>query len=271
VAQLRRVVPRTVCIRAWLQPCRPVAHSSEPVVARTRNGIWTAMCNRFRAAYFTRHAFEEQFQACDEIEGVPRFNVAPTQPVLTVRSESGKRRIKEMRWGLIPSWARDIKSGNFNARSESITTTPSFRDLIHTNRCLVPADAFYEWQRTGAVKQPFAFEIGDGKLFAFAGLWDEWKDPNGRAIQSCTILTTEANELVAELHDRMPVILSPEQYAAWLNSQTPLHEVLALLKPFDSRAMHKYPVSTRLNNSQNEGEDVAARIAIEVPAQGRLF
>jgi len=136
------------------------------------------MCNRFRANYF-RHDIEEHFQAWDEIENVPRFNVAPTQPVITVRIESGKRRVREMRWGLVPSWASGISAGNFNARSETIATTPSFRDLIKTNRCLIPADASYEWQKMGAVNQPFAFEVGNRELFAFAGLWDEWKGPKG--------------------------------------------------------------------------------------------
>lgn len=228
------------------------------------------MCNRYRAD-FSRSSIEEQFQAWDEIDSVPRFNVAPTQPVLTVRSEAGKRRVTEMRWGLIPSWASGVTSSKFNARSESVTTTPSFRDLIEANRCLVPADAFYEWQKIGGVKQPFAFEVRDKELFAFAGLWDEWKDPQGRLVKSCTILTTEANSLVAEMHDRMPVIVPREAYETWLNPESSLREVLALLKPYESSAMHKYPVSTTLNNSQNEGPEVAVKTEIQTPAQGTLF
>ena len=228
------------------------------------------MCNRFRVTY-SRTSIEEQFQAWDEIENTPRFNVAPTQPVLTVRSESGKRRVTEMRWGLIPSWASGVTSVHFNARSESITTTPSFRDLIKTNRCLIPADAFYEWQKIGGIKQPFAFEVSNKDLFALAGLWDEWKDPQGPLVQSCTILTTEANSLVAEMHDRMPVIVRREAYEVWLNPTSPIEEVLSLLKPFDSSAMHKYPVTTALNNSQNEGPEVAAKSEIKTPAQSTLF
>lgn len=123
----------------------------------------------------------------------------------------------------------------------------------------------------GDAKQPFAFEVGDKELFAFAGLWDEWKDPQGRLVKSCTILTTEANSLVAEMHDRMPVIVPRKAYETWLNAGTSLQEVLALLKPFDSSAMHKYPVSTTLNNSQNEGPEVAAKTEIKTPAQGTLF
>ncbi|HKW17568.1 MAG TPA: SOS response-associated peptidase [Terriglobales bacterium] len=229
-----------------------------------------AVCNRFRATY-SRTSIEEQFQAWDEIENTPRFNVAPTQPILTVRSESGKRKVTEMRWGLIPSWASGVTFSNFNARSESVTTTPSFRDLIKTNRCLIPADAFYEWQKIGGVKQPFAFEVGDKELFAFAGLWDEWIDPQRRLVKSCTILTTEANSLVAEMHDRMPVIVPREAYELWLDPDSSLQEVLALLKPFDSSSMHKYPVSTTLNNSQNQGPEVATKTEIKAPAQGALF
>lgn len=125
-------------------------------------------------------------------------------------------------------------------------------------------------QKIGGVKQPFAFEVGDKKLFAFAGLWDEWKGPSG-LVQSCTILTTEANSLVAELHDRMPVIVKRQDYELWLNPASPLDQVLPILKPFDPAVMHKYPVSTALNNSQNESSEAASRIDVALPAQGTLF
>jgi putative SOS response-associated peptidase YedK len=232
------------------------------------------MCNRFRAAYFTPEDIEETFQAFEEIEGKPhkpRFNVAPTQPILTVRIDHGKRKISDMRWGLIPNWAGGLTSANFNARSETITNRPSFRDLIGSNRCLIPADGFYEWQKIGGVNQPFAFEVGNRELFAFAGLWDEWKGPDGKVIQSCTILTTESNSLVAAVHNRMPVIVTKERYGAWLNPKTPLETVLAILKPFDPQQMRKYLVSTKLNNSQNEGLEIAEPIELEMPSQGSLF
>jgi putative SOS response-associated peptidase YedK len=233
------------------------------------------VCNRFRAAYFSSHDIEEQFEAGDEIEKSParqkRYNVAPTQPILTIRIDHGKRTISEMRWGLIPNWASGVTSANFNARSETVTDLPSFRDLIGSNRCLIPADGFYEWQRIERVNQPFAFEVGNRELFAFAGLWDEWKGPDGKLIRSCTILTTGANSLVAEIHDRMPVIVPKEQYGAWLNPKTPLEAVIAILKPFDAKQMNKYPVSTKLNNSQNEGSEAAERIELEMPSQGSLF
>jgi putative SOS response-associated peptidase YedK len=232
------------------------------------------MCNRYRAAYFTPNDIGETFQAFDEIEGTPfkpRFNVAPTQSILTVRIDHGKRKITEMRWGLIPNWASGITSANFNARSETVLDLPSFRGLIGSNRCLIPADGFYEWQKIEGVNQPFAFEVGSRELFAFAGLWDEWKGPDRKVIRSCTILTTVPNSLVAEVKDRMPVIVAKEKYEAWLDPKTPLQAVLEILMPFDPHLMNKYPVNTKLNNSQNEGAEVAERIELELPAQGSLF
>lgn len=227
------------------------------------------MCNRFRVTRF--EVMEEHFQAWDQIDHLPRFNVAPTQPVLTVRAESGKRKMGPMRWGLIPSWASAITAGNFNARSEKVRTTPTFRDAFASGqRCLIPADGFYEWQTLGSVKQPYCFEVGAGDLFAFAGLWDQWRDPHGPMIQSCTILTTAANTLVAEIHDRMPVILSPDQYDLWLNSPN-VNEVLKVLTPYDPHRMRRYPVSTKLNDSKNDSAEYATPITIKSPEQPRLF
>src|SRR2546429_3800940 len=138
-----------------------------------------------------------------------------------------------MRWGLIPSWAKDMSIGNrtLNARSETGTTTPAFRDSILTKRCLIPADGFYEWRKIGSVKQPYCFEVGEGEVFAFAGLWDEWRSPDGEIIESCTILTTGPNVLVADLHDRMPVIVTPDKRSEEHTSelQSRLHLVCRLL------------------------------------------
>lgn len=229
------------------------------------------MCNRFRSTRSERY-LAERFQAWNEIGHQPRFNVAPTQPVLTVRKEAGVRRMSLMRWGLVPSWASGMSAGNFNARSETVTTTPSFRDPIHSKRCLIPADGFYEWQKMGAISQPYCFEVGEGDLFAFAGLWDAWKDPAGQTIETCTILTTTANSLIADLHDRMPVILPPAKYDLWLNTDPQnLDGALAALNPYDPNVMRRYPVSTKLNNAQNDGPDSARRIEIEVPSQQQLF
>jgi putative SOS response-associated peptidase YedK len=151
-----------------------------------------------------------------EFDDRPRFNIAPTQPVLIVRKEHGEktRQFRTMRWGLIPSWAKDTSIGTrtLNARSETVQSTPAFRESILTKRCLIPADGFYEWRKMGKVKQPYCFEVGEGEVFALAGLWDEWKSPEGEIIDSCTILTTSPNSLVSDLHDRMPVIVPPDKY-----------------------------------------------------------
>ena len=229
------------------------------------------MCNRYRSSR-DQHYLAERFQAFDEIEFRPRFNVAPTQPIPAIRRESNKRKITMMRWGLIPSWASVVSAGNFNARSETITTTPSFRDAIFDRRCLIPADGFYEWQQMGTIKQPFCFEVGTGELFAFAGLWDEWKNPAGEMIKSCTILTTTANALVAHIHDRMPVILPPEKYDLWLDTEAHnLEPVLAALQPYDAGAMHRYAVSTRLNDSRNDDSECTKPIEFESAEQAWLF
>jgi putative SOS response-associated peptidase YedK len=153
--------------------------------------------------------------------GNPRFNVAPTQQIPVIR-QSPKEPIRElslMRWGLIPSWARDqsVAARTINARSETAATKPAFRDALKSRRCLIPADGFYEWKRDGKTKQPYCFEVNDGELFAFAGLWDRWKDISGQWVKSCSILTTTPNAVTSVVHDRMPVILDRESYDMWLD------------------------------------------------------
>jgi len=159
-----------------------------------------------------------------------------------------------------------------NARSETAHTLPAFRDAMKLRRCLVPADAFYEWKRTVSTKQPFCFEVNDGELFAFAGLWDRWKDPNGQWIRSCSILTTTPNAVTSVVHDRMPVILNKQDYDLWLDPGMNNVEVLAdLLKPYDASLMRSYPVSNRVNQVQNDDENCSKPIELESPTQGRLF
>jgi putative SOS response-associated peptidase YedK len=221
---------------------------------------------------------EERFQAEAEaeVEVVPRYNIAPTQPVVTVRQERGKalRRLSAMRWGLIPSWAKDMSYGNqtVNARSETVTTKLSFSDSVRYRRCLIPADGFYEWKKSGKVRQPYLFEVDKGELFAFAGLWDEWKNPEGKIIESCTILTTTPNTLLADIHDRMPVIVTSDKYDLWLNPEVEdFAAVREILKPYDPSSMRCYPVSPRVNHVQNEDADCAAPIMLELTEQARLF
>jgi len=233
------------------------------------------MCGRFRQTR-SQKQLEERFQAQGDIEVIPRYNIAPTQPVVTVRQERGKtsRRLSTMRWGLIPSWAKNINNSNqnVNARSETVTAKLSFSDAAHYRRCLIPADGFYEWKRAGKFRQPYMFEVGEGELFAFAGLWDQWKNPTGKIIESCTILTTMPNALLAEIHDRMPVIVTPDKYDLWLDPEVEDFEaVRGILRPFDAARMQHYPVSSRVNSVQNEDADCAAPITLESLAQALLF
>jgi putative SOS response-associated peptidase YedK len=192
----------------------------------------------------------------------PRYNIAPTQQVPIVRRApaNGERDLAQVRWGLIPFWAKDTKIGYSltNARADGIDTKPSFREAFKRGRrCLILADGYYEWEKKGTPKQPWRFTLKDGGPFAFAGLWERWeKSSDGVPVESCTIITTGANALAAKLHDRMPVILVPDDYPAWLgdNSATP-PELLALLKPYPVEAMRAYPVSTAVNNVKNCGPE----------------
>jgi putative SOS response-associated peptidase YedK len=235
------------------------------------------MCGRYRLSR-RKQLVEEYFGAVsEEDEWSPRYNVAPSQPVLTIRQDAREpvRKLATMRWGLIPSWAKDIGIGykTINARAETVATTPSFRDPFKSQRCLMPADGFYEWQRNGKTKQPYCFEVNDGELFAFAGLWDRWRNPQGEVIESCTILTTTPNSLLADIHDRMPVILDPDDYDQWLEPAfRDAGSLSAMLRPFDAALMHRYPVSTRVNQVLNDDADCARPFEeAPPPVQTNLF
>ena len=186
----------------------------------------------------------------------PRFNIAPTQPVLAVPNND-KFKADFFVWGLIPMWAKDPSIGNrlINARGETVAEKPSFRGSLKYKRCLIFADGFYEWktQPGKKTKTPFYIHMRDRKPFAFAGLWDTWNSSNGSLIRSCTLITTEPNELMAMIHDRMPVILHPRDYAKWLepSAQTP-DQVLPFIKPFPADAMDAYPVSTLVNKASRD-------------------
>jgi putative SOS response-associated peptidase YedK len=158
-----------------------------------------------------------------------------------------------------------------NARSETAATKPAFRDALKSRRCLIPADGFYEWMRTGKTKQPYCFEVNDGELFAFAGLWDRWKDPSGDWVKSCSILTKKPNAVTSAIHDRMPVILDPDGYDLWLDpGMTNVAAASELLKPFDARMMRCFPVSTRINRVVNDDEECCAAVEV-AEIQNRLF
>jgi putative SOS response-associated peptidase YedK len=233
------------------------------------------MCGRYRLS-LRKQIIEEYFETPDwDDDWSPRYNVAPTQQVPVIRQHPKEpvRQISTMRWGLIPSWAKDASgaASMINARSETAATKPAFRDPLKFRRCLIPADGFYEWKKTGVAKQPFCFEVNDGELFAFAGLWEGWKNPEGQWIKTCTILTTVPNAVTSAIHDRMPVILNRERYDLWLDPGINNVQVISeLLKPRDARLMRCYPVSTRINQVVNDDEECSRPVELVEP-QDRLF
>jgi putative SOS response-associated peptidase YedK len=187
----------------------------------------------------------------------PNYNVAPTQEVAAVVEEDEKRKLEMFHWGLIPSWAKDPSIGNkmVNARAETVSEKPSFRSAFKKRRCLILADGFYEWQKTDDGKQPYHIKMQDDSPFAFAGLWEIWKDDE--EIRSCTIITTAANDLMSEIHHRMPVILPPDDYDMWLDPDFDEKEPLtSLLKPYSSDKMEAYIVSRRVNKPSNNEPSV---------------
>lgn len=194
------------------------------------------------------------------------WNVAPTDPLPVVRwdAREGARRLEVMRWGLVPYWAKDIKIGysTFNAKAEGIDTRPAFREAFQRRRCLVPLDGFYEWKKLGRERQPYAVALADRRLMAMAGLWDSWRSPAGERLRSFTIVTTEPNELLAPLHDRMPVILAPASWPLWLGEQAADPERLKrLLVPYPANDMAVWPVSARVGNVKNNDPALAEPIA----------
>jgi putative SOS response-associated peptidase YedK len=213
------------------------------------------MCGRFTLR--TSGVVLAEFFGLAEVPPLqPRYNIAPTQPVPVVRMapEQEGRELVLLRWGLIPSWADDPSIGNrlINARADTVAAKPAFRSAFRRHRCLVVADGFYEWQKLDGKKQPYFIRLRDDRPFAFAGLWEHW-DRGGGPVESCTILTTEANERVGAIHDRMPVILDPRDHDLWLDPdmQDP-KQLQPLLGPYPGEAMTAYPVGTLVNNPRND-------------------
>lgn len=218
----------------------------------------------------------------------PRYNIAPMQDVPVIRrGQSGERELAFVRWGLVPRWAKDPSIGAkmINARSETIAEKPSFRTAFRKHRLLLPTDGFYEWKQTPTGKQPIHIGMKDKGLFAFAGLAERWLSPDGEVLDTCTIVTTQANAMLAPMHDRMPVILAPEHYERWLDVGHT--DVADLFAPFPADAMTWYPVSTRVNSVRNDDaqlieplrESTAPDVAAPAeeaperpgPAQSQLF
>lgn len=199
-----------------------------------------------------------QFSLDTSADLVPRYNIAPTQQVSVVRLRAdASRELSLLRWGLVPSWAQDPSIGQrmINARAETIASKPSYRAAFRRRRCLVPADGYYEWQKVGRAKQPYYIRLRDEPLFALAGLWEQWHDTGGELWETFAIITTEANQATRTIHDRMPVILSPQDYAQWLDAvceQSAALEVLQnLLRPYTG-PMQLDPVTTFVNNPRND-------------------
>lgn len=195
----------------------------------------------------------------------PRFNIAPTQSVGAVIQDrrTGQRQWRHLRWGLIPSWAKDPSIGGrmINARCESLVTKPAFRSALRHRRCLIPADGFYEWRKTGLDKQPYHITMADARIFAFAGLWEHWQDRAGEALESCTIVTTQSNDLMQSIHDRMPVILQSPDYARWLDPQLQdAQAVVPLMRPLHAEFMVAERVGPYVNSPRHEGPRCIDRV-----------
>ena len=212
------------------------------------------MCGRYTLTVPVEILAEEFGVTGPLPEVPPSYNIAPTQEVAAVLADDGERRLEMLRWGLIPSWADDpgIGSRMINARSETVPEKPSFRRAFRERRCLILADGFYEWKRTNDGKQPYYIRMEGGRPFAFAGLWESWR--GGREeIRSCTILTTEANDRVSNIHHRMPVILAPEDHGLWLDPDVrEADPLLPLLAPYPDDVMEAYPVSRFVNRPAND-------------------
>ena len=210
------------------------------------------MCGRYTLATPVGRLAEEFAFDSSSKDFRTSYNVAPTQQVPAVLAEGGARRLEMLRWGLVPSWADDpgIGARMINARSETAPEKPSFRSAFRRRRCLIRADGFYEWKRLNGSKQPYSFRIDGGRPFAFAGLWESWNKDG--EIRSCAILTTTANDLVEEVHERMPVILPRDRYDAWLDPEAEEEELAALLVPYPGDDLETYPVSRFVNSPGND-------------------
>lgn len=217
------------------------------------------MCGRF-ALIAPGEQVAETFDLTDVPTLAPRYNIAPTQPVAVVRLHpgTGERELTHVHWGLIPSWAKDPGMGSrmINARAETVAEKPAYRNAFRYRRCLIPASGFYEWQQQNGGKQPYYIHTSQGQILALAGLWEHWQSGDGSEIESCTILTTQPNQRVGQFHNRMPVILQPEDFAVWLKSDG-MHtdELHHLLRPAAEDLLDAHPVTRYVNRPTNEGPE----------------
>jgi|CXWL01.1.fsa_nt_gi putative SOS response-associated peptidase YedK len=218
--------------------------------------MYNSMCGRFTQTA-SPEVIAQQFELTDPPLFTPRYNIAPSQPIAAIRidPDTTTRTLVMLRWGLIPSWAKDPKIGNhcINAKAETVAEKPSFRSAFKKRRCLIVATGFYEWHVQGRAKQPMWIGLRNQQPFAFAGLWEHWTSSDGQPLETCTIITTEPNDLMAPIHNRMPVILASTAYDQWLDPTFQHTELLkALLRPYPSEELMAYAVSTLVNNPRHD-------------------
>jgi putative SOS response-associated peptidase YedK len=225
------------------------------------------MCGRY--TLHSRDRIKLKGAPAIDLRSEPRYNIAPSQNVLSVGDFGSGLEARFLTWGLIPSWSTDGK-GFINARAETLEEKPSFSESFRFRRCLIPADGFFEWKRIGREKRPFYFQVDDETPFAFAGIWDTWSN-RGDVVTSCAIITTAANELVGELHDRMPAILLPDFQDAWLDPKTGPAGLEKLLTPFPASKMRSHPVTRAVNAPENDSEELIVPVDTEVGTTPSLF
>jgi len=225
------------------------------------------MCGRF--TLHSRDRIKLKGLTALDLPFEPRYNIAPSQKIIAMGDFGHGPEARSLVWGLIPSWSTDGK-GFINARAETIEDKPSFSESFRLRRCLIPADGFFEWKRTGREKRPFYFQLNDESTFAFAGIWDTWSN-RGDVVTSCAIITTAANDLVGELHDRMPAILLPDFQDAWLDQKTNRAVLTEILKPFPSARMKTHPVSSNVNSPDNDSANLLVPVDAEMGTTARLF
>ena len=216
------------------------------------------MCGRFSLTPKIEQVIEK-LNIINSIELVPSYNIAPSQDIAVIRNIDHHMKISAMRWGLIPFWMKELpkSSSLINARGETLASKPSFRNAYKRRRCLIPADGFYEWQKVGNAKQPYYIQLNNKEIFTFAGLWEQWENDD-QTIESCTIITTEANDDMKAIHHRMPVIIDEPDYAQWFESADPKE----LLSPYPNGKLQFYPVSNYVNNPKNNDKSCIAALPV---------
>ncbi|WP_405117841.1 SOS response-associated peptidase [Paenibacillus sp. FSL H8-0317] len=222
------------------------------------------MCGRFTLTDPLDAIMDRYYASiADGFEYKPNYNAAPMQYIPTIIGSKDGNRLGSLRWGLVPVWAKDDKIGNkmINARSETLAEKPAFKRLVGSKRCIVPCSGFFEWRKEGTAKTPMRILMKDNSIFSLAGLYDTWTDPDGNKLSTCTIITTEPNSLMEDIHNRMPVILRPEDEAEWLGRDNEdVQSLLGLLKPYQASEMRAYEVPKEVGNVRNNNEELIKEV-----------